>query len=280
MTIEEEGTLIPLAGSEKIHLDKTLRARWTQAVGTDLWETSIPEGWGQGRSTFGGYTAALAVALARRVAGAGRHLRNFNNQMLRPVTAGPISGLCLKLKEGKSLSALEVRLFQKEEVCFTMQLVFVNGRPGSLKVGAKGPFEGAGPQDFKSMPYIENVTPEFVQNVDMRWADGGWPFSGQKESSFRGYCKFRVNAGDDEGLTALLDVFPSPALTMLDSLSPASTVTWSGHLLFVPEDFSDFFSFEYDTAVGEDGFHTIVGRLWAPDGRLCAWSEQLVALFD
>jgi acyl-CoA thioesterase len=275
---------IPLAGSEKIHLDRTLRQRWHRDVGTDLWQTQIPEGWGQGRSTFGGYSAALAVALSRKTVGEKRHLRHFSTQMLRPIVAGPIFGLCLKIKEGKSVVAVETRLIQNDEVCLTMQISFTTQREASLKVEAEKAFDGPGPDGIEGLPYIENVTPEFVQNVDMRWVDGGWPFSGQTEKSFRGYCRFRINAGDDEGLTALLDVFPSPAITMMDTFSPASTVTWSGHLICVPADFSEFFSFEYDTVVGVDGFHTIKGRLWAPapdsTWRLCAWSEQLVALFD
>ena len=114
----------------------------------------------------------------------------------------------------------------------------------------------------------------------MRWASGGVPYSGSKAPHFQGWFRFHEPVADAEGLIALLDVWPAPSITMLRKPAPASTVTWNAHLVDMPSDWSGYFAFEYETVVGRAGFHTVVGRLHAPDGRLVGWSEQLSAIFD
>ena len=57
-------------------------------------------------------------------------------------------------------------------------------------------------------------------------------------------------------------------------------MTWTAHVLQVPEHFDAWFQFEYEAMAAREGFHTVAGRLFAPDGTLVGWTEQLVAFFD
>lgn len=265
-------------------LDRTLRDRWQPAE--DAFTCPMPAGWAQGRSVFGGLTAAMVAALGRRHVGDERILRSQSVSLLQPVLPGPVSGSVCTLREGKGVRFVEVRLHQRpepdaeERLVATAQLTFIRPRANSVRVEAPARWEGPDPDSLAPVPYIPGVMPEFLQHVDMRWAAGSPPYSGAEEAHFLGYCRFRGPSGDAEGLIALLDAWPSPTLSRLTGPAPASTVTWNAHLLAIPDTFEGWFAFEYRTVVGADGFHTAVGQLHAPDGRLVGWTEQLMAVFD
>lgn len=260
-----------------MRFDQSLRAQWREADGE--WRFTLPEGWGQGRTVFGGLAAAVAAALGLRTVGPDWALRTINAQFLRPTTAGEVTGRFALHRTGKGTSFAEVRLAQGGEATVIAQLVFVRPRDGAVRVAA-APFREARPAEaVPELPYIPNVTPEFTRHFGLRWASGGFPFTGQAAAAFTGYCRLKVPFGDAEGMLALLDAWPCPTLTTLKAPAFASTVMWTAHLMAAPGDCDGWFGFEYDTVVGAQGFHTAVGRLFAPDGALVGWTEQLVAVF-
>ena len=260
-----------------MRFDATLRERWTRA-GEDDWRFDMPTGWLQGRSVFGGISVAAAAALARRQVDESRLLRTVSSHLMQPLLPGEVHGAARVLREGGSVSFVEVSLAQKGEVTAKVMAVF--GKPRDTEVRVGGPtFEGPGPDEGMELPYVEGVTPEFTQHVAMRWTEGTPPFFSADEARFAGYCRFRVPAGDDEGILGLLDAWPPPTLSILDRPAPASTVTWTAHVLSVPRDFDGWFGFQYETLAGSAGFHTAVGKLYAPDGQLVAFTEQLMAVF-
>ncbi|MCA9585119.1 MAG: thioesterase family protein [Myxococcales bacterium] len=261
-----------------MEIDATLRERWKAVDGAH--ELELPAGWMQGRSVFGGLTGAACVALGARHVSPERVLRTVSTQLIAPVAAGPVRGRAVVVREGKGVSFVDVRLSQDERDVASASMVFVTPRHGSLVVPAAAAPDGPGPETLVDLPYIPGFVPEFTQNVQMRWASGSVPFSGGTSPRFHGYCRFRDHAGDAEGIVAMLDVWPSPTLGMLTKPAFASTVSWTAHVHHVPRSFDGWFTFEYETVAGADGFHTVAGRLFAPDGAFAGWTEQLVALFD
>ena len=257
--------------------DESLRQAWTRDG--DDWTFDIPEGWGQGRAVFGGVPAAIGAALARGVVPENRMLRTMSLQLLRPTSPGPVRGSCELLREGKSVSFVRVTLTQEAGVTMIANFTFTMPREEAMRVEAAPRFEGPAVETLLDAPYIPGFMPEFLQHLQMRWASGGAPFSASKEAHFTGYFRFRVPTGGAEGLLALLDVWPSPSLSLLKKPTPASTVTWTAHILELPSDFGGWFAFEYETVAGAHGMHTSLGRRHGPDGRLLGWTEQTVAVF-
>ena len=264
--------------SDEFRLDATLRDRWRATESGHRF--TFPDGWLQGRSVFGGLTGAAVAALGARQVGPDWALRTASVQLLRPVAGGDVDARAVVLREGKGTTFVEVRLAQAGVEVATASLVFVRPRAGSLEVSPAPPPPAVDPEALRDLPYVPGVVPEFTRNVQMRWASGAPPFAGSASTRFDGYCRFRVPAGDAEGLLAMLDVWPSPSLGMLSKPAFASTVTWTAHLVAAPARHEGWFHFEYEVAAGSLGFHTVVGRLFAPDGTLAGWTEQLVALFD
>ncbi len=262
-----------------MRFDASLRERWTETDGA--FHFDMPTDWMQGRSVFGGLSAAALVALAHRSVSPERVLRTISIQLLRPTVPGPLTGSARVVREGRSTSFLEGALAQAGADTARASMVFAAPRQSASRVVGTVPF--ATEQDVETLPelpYLPGVTPEFAKHIALRWASGGPPFSGMAEARFDGYCRFRGAAGDVEGVLGLLDMWPCPSLSVLTSPSFASTVTWTAHVFAVPASFEQWFSFSYETVAGSDGLHTAVGRLHSADGTLVGFTEQLVALFD
>ncbi len=275
-----------MTATETAAIDARLRERWFQLEDArpessgSIWRFDMPEGWAQGRSAFGGLTVAAAVSLARRNVDASRVLRTVSTQLMRPAVPGPITGRFTLLREGKSVTFAEVRLSQNDSEVAVVSAVFGVPREQAMVVEPTARFEGKGPEDGLELPYVEGVTPEFTQHVAMRWVEGTPPFMSSPSPRFVGHCRFRCPAGGEEGMVALLDVWPSPTLSMMSKPAFASTVTWTAHLLEPPPTTQEgWFGFEYETIRGGAGFHTAVGKLYSPAGELIAFTEQLVAVF-
>ena len=107
------------------------------------------------------------------------------------------------------------------------------------------------------------------------------PFMGGDSSSLRGWCAHRTpHAGDPEAILALLDAWPAPVLQMGAAPFPASTVRWTCH--FVEHALalgSAPVGYAADTVAAGEGYASFTARL-GYDGRLVAFAEQLVAVFD
>lgn len=259
-------------------IDASLRDLWTQDGSS--WTVSLPDGWMQGRSVFGGVTAASMAALGRRhVSDDARLLRSASIQLLAPVTAGDVQGSAAILREGRNITFVEVRLTQADALVGRSTLVFARPRESTLDVAAPPAPQTDDPETMLAMPYIEGVVPEFTKNVDMRFAEGRPPFMGSTEAAFTGVFRYRVPLGDTEGLLALLDTYPPPTLSLAKKPTFASTANWTAHLLASPATFEDWFTVRYETLAGAHGLHTVVGHLYDAEGTLVAWSEQLVAIF-
>lgn len=261
-----------------MNIDATIRNLWTQ--GDDRWRLDLPQGWLQGRSVFGGLSAAAMAALGRRlVPDAQRSLRTASIQLLAPVVGGPIEATASVLREGRNITFVEVRLFQTDLLAARATLVFSRDITSALDVQAPPPPSVPAPESLEALPFIQGLTPQFTQHVDMRWADGRPPFMGGTKAAFTGLFRYRVPLGDAEGLLALLDTWPAPTLSLAKAPCAASTVAWTAHLLEIPPTFDDWFTMRYETVVGAHGLHTVQGHLYDATGAMIGWTEQLVAVF-
>jgi acyl-CoA thioesterase len=264
-----------------VKLDASLSQLWSAEEAG--WSITLPDGWGQGRAVFGGIGGALSASLGRKVVAPKRKLRTASFQMMRPLSAGPVLGEVELVREGKTTSFVEARLISGGKASVHAQLVYVAARPTALAVEADPSWVGRdGPpvDELATMPVGLPGMPEFLAHLEMRWVTDSLPYSASDQARLRGYFRFRRPVADDEGLLALLDVWPCPSLALLKGPVPASTVSWTAHLVDHPLSFEGWFAYEYETVSARDGFHTVVGRMHDPQGRLVGWSEQLVALFD
>lgn len=242
----------------------------------------VPPDWGQGRSTFGGLIVALALERMRDHVEPARRPRSLLVAFVGPVAPGPIEIHVERLREGRSASQLEARVSQAGSICCTVIAAFAGDRESKLAIASRPALDLRGPEDLRSLPIIDGVTPVFIQHIELRWALGSMPFARSNEREQGGWCRFAEGGQAHEGhVLALVDAWPSPAHQQLRGPTVASTMSWMIEFPDVDEtaQADEWWRFHADTDQAAGGWVHAHAELWSPNGKLVAISRQTVAVF-
>lgn len=244
----------------------------------------IPEGWGQGRACYGGLVAALLCARLRHVVGEERVLRSATVSFVGPVVVGPARLTVEVLRSGKNVTQAEARLYQNDEVQAVLLASFGATRDSQILVAPQATAPAfAGPADSRPMPYVAGMMPEFLQQLDMRWAEGQMPFSGSATPDFGGWMRFReaMPAFTLTHLFGLIDCWPPAVLPMFTTLAPASSMCWTLEFLHFPEGKTgeSWWQYQVRTDASAEGYAHTEAQVWDDAGRLVAISRQTITVF-
>src|SRR5690606_19403520 len=162
---------------------------------------TVTADWGQGRTTFGGLLAALAVQAMRDVCGSDWPLRALQTNFVGPVAPGQVRVDVSLLRQGKNIRQVQAHVTQTDEqgqtqVGGVLLGVFGGGRDSALPL--LRPSQPPVPVDHKQAfrwPYIPNMMPAFTQHMDIRHADGGMPFTGSSEWHSRAFVRLHKPEG-------------------------------------------------------------------------------------
>lgn len=253
------------------------------AVGFD-----IPPDWLQGRTSFGGLISTIAVQAMRDVAGAAWpdavKLRALQTSFIGPVGQGPVDVAVTLLREGKSVRQVQAQVRQQGQLA--AQLLGIFGVDRDTVVPVHAPQRPAVASSAEDTPVrsLKGGSPSFTQHLDMRFAEGAAPFSGQPSEMSRVHLRLK-----DEPLplptelqTVLLaDVPPSPALSSFTQPTPASSVSWELQLrpLAQAPAADGWWRVDTDVLAAGGGYVNQVTRLWAPGGELAALGFQVVTVY-
>jgi len=180
--------------------------------------------------------------------------------------------------------------------------------------------EGDPAEQGLEFPYLSGLMPAFCQHVEYRWCADAFPFTGggPETARLKGWARHRTAAQGVEATIAMLDAWPPAVLPMTKGPTPASTVRWALHLVGPndPPEASNgpvkagngveassagvgssdgvgnsdgvgssdgaggrWYWYESRAVHAADGYATAYASLYA-DGRLVAWSEQLITIYD
>lgn len=257
----------------------------------DSWQQShttlqIPEGWGQGRATFGGLVAAMLFEKMAAAAGGEASLRSLTFSFVAPATSGDIEASVNVLRAGRSVTQLEGKLVQGGDVMLAALASFGHRRESSIRVtGDRAPAMDP-PEACVALPDAPGLIPEFTRHFDYRIAAGDLPFSGSSGNRLGGWVRFRdgETASGPVHIThllALIDAWPPAVLPMLKQPAPASSLTWT--LEFVEplpaHSGSDWWQYLADVEQAADGYCVVQAKLWDLEGRLVAFTRQTVTVF-
>ncbi|UXI67739.1 thioesterase family protein [Tahibacter amnicola] len=260
-----------------MQLSELMAAAQGDATGVTI---DVPDTWLQGRSVFGGLQAAVAVAAMRRALPDPVPLRTLQMTFIAPVPAGAVSASATVLRQGKSATHVEARLERDGEVLAHVIGVFGQARASSVRrdVAPVSAVNGEG----RLFPYIEGLTPRFMQHFQARLRQGGFPFSGSREPRQAYTLALRDQGASTEAhVLALADFVPPVALSLLASPSPGSSLTWMLELLVDTLDGLPLegWQAESDMVAARDGYTSQSTILYAPGGEAVALSRQSMVVF-
>lgn len=238
--------------------------------------------WLQGRSGYGGWQAALALAAMRAVLGEAPPLRSLQSNFIAPVPPGRVTANAELLRRGRSVAQLEARISVDGRTAFIALGIFGAERETAIQLRPTPPSISIIPEDLMDWPCVEGVMPVFMRNFHLRWATGTPPYSGDTSADAQIYVRFRQDpVATETHLVCLADAIPPSALSVLRTPAMLSTINWSLEVLSLPtaEDAADWFCFDTSLTAAHSGYAWENTAIWSRRGELIALSRQCVAVF-
>jgi acyl-CoA thioesterase len=237
----------------------------------------VPANWAQGRTTYGGLTAAILLQAAMGGVDPERKLRTMDVNFTRPFEAeSPYDIEVETLGEGKTLTVVQARLIQDGKLRAIIRADFCRPLDSDTTVNT---FEvpAIRPQD-ESFPIQGPMVPTFFQHMEAFLASHVPPFGGKPFPEMNGWMRFK-HAPSQVGiphLVGLIDAWPPTAATYRDRPVPVSTISWHMHFTLDAHDFGpeDFLGYHSKVSFDEAGISSSTAYIWCPDGRLLAKSVQ------
>ncbi len=247
-------------------------------------EVTISEDWAQGRSTFGGLVGAFVLQAMQKHIGGERLLLDFSASFVAPVFPDKMQIQVSTLREGGSVTQLTGQALQNGEVKFIMLATFGVARASAIAHTAARMPQVPERSKCQKLPFLPNVTPEFIKHFDMYIAWGGQPFSGTPSEVFGGWVRL---AEPEPEITlphvlGYIDAWPPATLPWPTAPCPASSLSWSVQFMHPMPAVSpkDYCAYQARLDFSRDGYGFTRAHLWNEQGELLAISQQTIAVFD
>lgn len=243
---------------------------------------AVPDTWTQGRTAYGGLTAALSVTAARQAIGDDpAPLRSAHFAFTAPATDSvALTGTVLR--QGRSVSSVSVQAVSQGQVAAQSTVVFARPRPSAV---VHDLLHAPDVPDADSCPPFadaDDPRPAFAVNFDMRRAGGGGPLDPAGAPRYLAWVRHRDAAGVDPyvALIALGDALPPAATAVFEDWAPVSTITWDVHVCRDDlVDGSGWFLIDSDGDHAAGGYSHQTMRVYDADRRAVLVATQTVAVF-
>ncbi|MFC0588985.1 acyl-CoA thioesterase [Novosphingobium aquiterrae] len=243
----------------------------------DGFAAAIPEDWMQGRTAYGGFSAALALHAAQRLADDLPPLRSAQVSFVGPL-AGEVSVSARILRRGRNASWISAQVVSEAGVGLTATFVFM----GAVEHSPLHLHDVPLPRDLipldQAVPLPLRAGPSFAPNFDRRFA---LPQSEGKEPVICWWERLRDAEGLDPmvALILLADALP-PGVMPLTGPVPISSMTWLVNLLTPqPETDDGWFLLRAAGNYAEKGCSSQDMAIWNTRGEAVAVGMQSIALF-
>lgn len=241
----------------------------------------VPDSWKQGRTVYGGLSAALCLNAALPLSG-GRPLRSAQISFVGP-SEGEIDVSAEKLREGRTACSVRARLTSAAGIGLETVFTFCGERESALSLEpARMPERASAPDADTELLVFPEGAPGFTRNFDFVWAGGGVPFLKSDKSVVRLWARHKDEASRTHPLSLMCigDVLP-PALTpLLDGPTPLSSMTWMMDVLTdTPSTDDGWWLLECRADHVRGGLSTQDMTIWNAAGECVVKGRQMVTVF-
>lgn len=249
----------------------------TPAADDATWTGNIPDDWLQGRTSYGGLSAAIALHAAMRSEPDLPPLRSAQVSFVGPL-AGPVTVRTERLRRGKNAAFIHADVIGENGLGTRATFVFMRAIESEIdREDTPAPdFPRPGPDDqtFKGNPHVA-FTRQF-EFLDRR--DG----PNLKPAEWLRWTRLNERAGLDPmvELIAVADCLPPAALRILGRNVPMSSLTWILNVLGPqPATTDGWWLLRSDADYARAGSSSQVMGVWNADGVKVAEQMQSVAIF-
>ncbi|MEO1643379.1 MAG: thioesterase family protein [Pseudomonadota bacterium] len=240
---------------------------------------TIPETWMQGRTTYGGLTAAICFEAARKL------VHDLPIRSAQVAFVGPVGGVIEAaprlLRRGKNTAFVSVDLTGENGVAAQCIFAFGKSRESQLNVASVPMPEVPAPETAISF-FREGPRPGFTQNFNMKGVLGDAPMTGSEKASIGLWLRNKDEATpmDATAVLAIADCPPPAALSMQKTPAPISSMTWMAEFLTETISTTDGWYFALSEAqTARNGYSSQAMTLWNRDGDPILIGRQTIAMF-
>jgi len=267
-----------------MHLDDLLLA----LAKTGQQGLCIPDTWAQGRTVYGGLTAALVLRdMQQKMSRQNddhRPVRYLNVSFVGPLKVNvPIHFESTVLRSGRSATQVMTTVLQAGQTCVVAQGCFAIERDSAIHLTDRCGHEMTPPKKANFIPQIPRVVPRFLRHFEINLQAGRLPFMRGTKSHLHGWMRFKKPPAvlHEEHVIAAIDAWPSTVLQQLKKPAAASTMNWN--LAFtqtaqLPTQ-NDWMAYQATTAHAASGYVIGDAHIWNSQGQLMALSRQTVGVF-
>ncbi|MEM9376367.1 MAG: thioesterase family protein [Pseudomonadota bacterium] len=243
-------------------------------------DAHIPQSWMQGRTTYGGLTAALSLQAALTLV-ADLPLRSAQVAFVGPV-GGDVTIKPTLLRQGKNTAYVSVDIVADSGV--TAQSIFAFGKRKESALSFDDmPMPEVPPAADVSSFFRDGPLPGFMQNFDIRLAFGDPPISGSQQKSI-GLWMRHLDPKTPPDATAVLaigDAPPPAVMSMFRAPVRISSMTWMAEFMTdtITTDPEGWFFAQHTAQLAKDGYSSQSMRLWNSAGDPILVGRQTIAVF-
>lgn len=233
--------------------------------------TSLESRWLQGRTAYGGASAAFALAAVKARLPELAPLRSAQLAFVGPL-AGELTAHVSELRRGKSTAFIACDVHSDTGLGLRALFQFTAGRASALTHPAPAM---PGEQPGRDVQPNMAVSPPFLANFQIR--DAGE----QAANEWRRWFRLRDRETDDSEIALLLyaDALPPAAMHLLKPTGPISTTTWQVNVVGPLPNPDSWWLLRSEARQVADGGSSQDMWLWREDGTAVAHAIQSVALF-
>lgn len=239
-----------------------------------------PANWLQGRTVFGGLSAALSLqAVLRERPMDFPPFKSAQVSFIAPVTQPQTFNVGV-LRQGRSVTSVAVDCMSGDELALRTTLLFAQSRGSKIRHDSRCRPSVDGPSQYPTLELDKNVAPACAYNFEMRPAGGSLPVSGAENPELLMWVRHIDAHGVDPAvaLIALADSLPPAVMTCFTEPAAISSASWMIDLP-QPAVAGEWFLINSFSQQALDGYSLQDMEIWDESGRRVLWARQTVAIF-
>ncbi|WP_395646131.1 thioesterase family protein [Terricaulis sp.] len=242
-----------------------------------------PPAWSQGRTLYGGITAALMYEAVRRGSSDLAPLRSAQFTFVGPA-AGRLRFCSSLLRRGRSSTLMAADAVNDAGHVARALFAFGATRESKVKHNFLPKPDVPAPDAVASFRKEGGDAPRgFWNNFETRLASGGRLLDANaKRPEFAVWTRFLDVGGGADPTTALLalaDCLPPAAMVLFPEFGPISTMTWTVDIAHIPQRLDGWFLLWAASEQAGDGYSLQNMAMWDGAGALIATGRQTIAIF-
>ncbi len=248
----------------------------------ETYSADIPPNWKQGRTMYGGLTAALMLAATHDHIDELPPLRSALINFVGPVKENPVLSAQLE-RRGRNVTNVSAVARNGDQAVGRADFLFGAARSSAIDIDFPAP---DAPSPDTCEPFTpqssQDFVPSFFHNFDTRLIAGERPMMGE-EGYIRTWSRHFDPAARSgiEALLCLADVLPPAAMPLMRKFAPVSSMSWIVNVLMdEPKTQDGWWHVESKLTAARGGYSSQVMRVWNTNGELVIEGLQSIAIFD